>query len=454
MTSLLGWLGHNAVTIAFLIPLAWLACRFLYWFVRRQLRETAEMACDAMAIELCPDRRREYAEMLLELSAGFKTGTPPPALGVSAGVPSSFERRLFMILSDRVTAKRPLLGVWAACSLGLLALPGWSLGQDAPADPAAVQKQLDEAIKQLEKAVPNAPAEVKKQFEDVRKQLQNLPAANANIFRIGGGNIQMMPAQPIFNIAFPADMRAGRIGAIVQPPDALVATQLQLPANSGQVVVDVVPGQPAAKAGILKHDILLEIAGKTVSNDPVAFRKEIDAIKTDAEVQGVVLRKGIREKFKGLVLGEAKNDVVFQPFPGNLVPAPGVPVQAIPINAGGFGGAAGGFIPAFPGAAPGVAGGPVRIQIIGNGGVAGKVNVNANANGNEATAVSIANDDFTINHVSGRLKVDIKGKRENGKTTPSEITISDGDTSVRAAAIAQAPEKYHATINRLLEGVK
>ena len=192
-----------------------------------------------------------------------------------------------MILSDRVTAKRPLLGVWAACSLGLLALPGWSLGQDAPADPAAVQKQLDEAIKQLEKAVPNAPAEVKKQFEDVRKQLQNLPAANANIFRIGGGNIQMMPAQPIFNIAFPADIRAGRIGAIVQPPDALVATQLQLPANSGQVVVDVVPGQPAAKAGILKHDILLEIAGKTVSNDPVAFRKEIDAIKTDAELRRI-----------------------------------------------------------------------------------------------------------------------------------------------------------------------
>ena len=89
----------------------------LFWFVRRRLRETAEMACDALAIGTSPDRRGEYAELLLELSAGFKSGAPAPVLAVSAGTPSSFERRLSMILSERVSGKRSAWGIFLALSL-------------------------------------------------------------------------------------------------------------------------------------------------------------------------------------------------------------------------------------------------------------------------------------------------------------------------------------------------
>lgn len=104
----------------------------LYWYVRRRLRETAEMACDALAIATSPGNRQEYAEMLLELSAGFKNGAPAPVLAVGAGAPSSFERRLSMILSDRVSGKMSSFGILSAIGLAIVAMPSWSLGQPAP----------------------------------------------------------------------------------------------------------------------------------------------------------------------------------------------------------------------------------------------------------------------------------------------------------------------------------
>jgi beta-lactamase regulating signal transducer with metallopeptidase domain len=119
----------------------------LFWFVRRRLRETAEMACDALAIGTNPESRRQYAEMLLELSAGFQSGAPAPVLAVRAGTPSSFERRLIMILSDRVSGKRSARGILAAVCLALVALPVWSPGQQEP--PKAASPADDAALREL-----------------------------------------------------------------------------------------------------------------------------------------------------------------------------------------------------------------------------------------------------------------------------------------------------------------
>ncbi len=104
----------------------------LFWFVRNRLRETAEMACDALAIAAQPEARREYAEMLLELSAGFPAGSPAAILGVSPGTPASFERRFSMILSHRVSGQRSWPGMLILIALGLLALPHWSAARQAP----------------------------------------------------------------------------------------------------------------------------------------------------------------------------------------------------------------------------------------------------------------------------------------------------------------------------------
>ena len=111
----------------------------LFWYVRRRCRESAEMACDAIALGSCPDGRRTYAELLLELSTRADRGAPVPVLGLSAGSRSSFERRLSMILSDRVSGKVSLAGLVAASVLALVALPGWTFAQKAA--PARAKEQ-------------------------------------------------------------------------------------------------------------------------------------------------------------------------------------------------------------------------------------------------------------------------------------------------------------------------
>jgi beta-lactamase regulating signal transducer with metallopeptidase domain len=101
----------------------------LFWFVRRRLRETAEMACDALALGAFPEDRRQYAELLLELSAGFQIKAPAPVLAVGAGTRSSFERRFSMILSDHVSGKVSWWGFLLAGCLAVLTIPSWSPGQ-------------------------------------------------------------------------------------------------------------------------------------------------------------------------------------------------------------------------------------------------------------------------------------------------------------------------------------
>ncbi len=120
----------------------------VFWLVRRRLRESSEMACDALALSILPHDRFAYAEALLELSANKKTVALAPLLGISsAGTHQSFERRFSMILADHVSGKVSRGGLAAIVVLGLLALPHWTLGQAkappeespaaAPATPAS-----------------------------------------------------------------------------------------------------------------------------------------------------------------------------------------------------------------------------------------------------------------------------------------------------------------------------
>ncbi len=106
----------------------------LVWFVRRRLRRSAEAASDALAISLLPESRQAYAEAFLELAQLPRIGGPAPALGIGwRGEKSkSFQRRLAMILSERVTSGVSLPGLAAVAVLAIVALPGWSLGEAEP----------------------------------------------------------------------------------------------------------------------------------------------------------------------------------------------------------------------------------------------------------------------------------------------------------------------------------
>lgn len=110
----------------------------LFWLVRRQLHENAELACDAWVISAYPDGRRAYAQALIEvIDFSQQRALPAPALGAGDVTRRTFERRLRMIMRERIPSRVSL----AAGVLLLLAcvavLPGFSQGQDAVTTDAA-----------------------------------------------------------------------------------------------------------------------------------------------------------------------------------------------------------------------------------------------------------------------------------------------------------------------------
>jgi len=74
----------------------------LFWCVRHQVRENAELACDAWVVETLPDGRRAYAEALLTVCENLSPTAPMPAIGIGSGARRNLERRLTMILKERV----------------------------------------------------------------------------------------------------------------------------------------------------------------------------------------------------------------------------------------------------------------------------------------------------------------------------------------------------------------
>lgn len=137
----------------------------LYWVARRRLDVEAELACDAWVVWALPDDRLVYAETLLGICASLATGTTrartlAPALGVgSSGW--LFERRLTMILRDRVPCRLSLPGLLGAGLLALLSLPSWTIAQarvDRDGDrPAAANDPDRPAAPKAETDGPEAP---------------------------------------------------------------------------------------------------------------------------------------------------------------------------------------------------------------------------------------------------------------------------------------------------------
>ena len=83
-----------------------------------------------------------------------------------------------------------------------------------------------------------------------------------------------------------------RLGARLAAPSDVLVEQLNLPKDQGLVVEQVQAGSAAAKAGLKANDILLELAGKAVPNNPREFTKQLQDIKANTPVDAVVLRKG------------------------------------------------------------------------------------------------------------------------------------------------------------------
>jgi beta-lactamase regulating signal transducer with metallopeptidase domain len=155
--------------------LAWveLVAGLLWWwnplfrFVSKRVRESAELACDAIALAACSENRRAYAELLILLSSGSAMPALGPVLGIKAGSTASFERRLSMILSDRVSGKLPGWGLIAAAALAIVSLPGLSLAQRSARAAIAAPEQIAESARQ-------DPASTAARLEQIESELKRV----------------------------------------------------------------------------------------------------------------------------------------------------------------------------------------------------------------------------------------------------------------------------------------
>lgn len=97
----------------------------LYWWVVRRMGAEAELACDAWVVEHLPRERAGYAESLVQICTFLNRSVlGAPALGIT-GTGRFIERRLTMILHERVANRRERIAVLMAALFALLALPGW-----------------------------------------------------------------------------------------------------------------------------------------------------------------------------------------------------------------------------------------------------------------------------------------------------------------------------------------
>jgi serine protease Do len=102
-------------------------------------------------------------------------------------------------------------------------------------------------------------------------------------------------------------VRRAYLGVIIQPVTQSLAEQFNVKAKEGVLVTDVQPDSPAAKAGIKQGDIVLGVAGKTVSSP--------------RELQGLVERVAIGSKQTLNILRDGRRislDVICKEMPAKL----------------------------------------------------------------------------------------------------------------------------------------
>ena len=113
---------------------------------------------------------------------------------------------------------------------------------------------------------------------------------------------------------FPSEPRAERPPARpmrpwigIQPEELSpeLRAQLDIPDGEGLLIYEVVPGSPAEKAGLKKHDILLKLDGTSVKSE-ATLATFMAGAKVGQKVPVVVLRKGRKQALKVTVGGRSE----------------------------------------------------------------------------------------------------------------------------------------------------
>lgn len=141
---------------------------------------------------------------------------------------------------------------------------------------------------------------------------------NTAILTGGGGGNQgvgfavpiTMARQVMQQIMQPGKVTRGWLGVVIQPVDRPMAKAFGLKEPRGALIGDVTPDSPAARAGLQKGDILLELEGKAVA-DSRDLSLRIGMIAPATSVKLKIFRSGAEHELT-VMLGEmpAKMDQI------------------------------------------------------------------------------------------------------------------------------------------------
>lgn len=154
-------------------------------------------------------------------------------------------------------------------------------GETAPGMILRSERSGDELFDPLE-GLNGTPSEMIQRFEQQFRRRQEEHARRMEEFRQLHGLPQGM--SPLGGTAVsprtnaPVKLSQFWIGASIMPVPEILASQLDLPAGTGALVVQIVPDSPAAKGGIAKYDVLVKV-GKNEIKDMTSIGDILDREK-------------------------------------------------------------------------------------------------------------------------------------------------------------------------------
>lgn len=282
----------------------------------------------------------------------------------------------------------------------------------AGVDPEAIQKAQDQMKKAAEMLLrnPDDPEALKlmQQAQDMllKAMIGGRGGIDPGMFGPGLGG-----RNPDFGGRIPERFR---LGVRLERVSELAADQLGLDVARGVGIADVVAGSAAAKAGFKTHDIVLEFAGKPVTDNPEDFTRQVSEVKVGAKVDALVMRKGKKVEIKGIELPDAPR-AIDRPIPFGGLPVPDF--RPVPDLGG-----------------PGVG------------------NVEGRLRGANSVSYSVINGQLTINATQDNVIYVIQGQRNGDETEVTRIVVTDGDKMLEAEKLDKVPEKYRPIVERLLKG--
>lgn len=262
-----------------------------------------------------------------------------------------------------------------------------------------------------------------------------------------------------------------RLGVSVGEVSDEKAEEVGLKKAQGVLVIEVVKGTPAEKAGVKADDIILTVAGKAV-NEPGELVEVLGGQKGGAEIEIVLFRDGKKAVLKGVKLAS----------PDAAPAKKEKPADPQPKKAGGS--AQGGGADAKPRVlefkVEGVEGAdvvkrvPLKVEgrlaevaprvVEVEGGrlflegvrpvapaevkpAAGKVKF-------ESTNISINDGEFRIEAKTGETAYRVAGSVENGKPVVSEVRVTAGEQKPgRYKTLDAVPAEHQAAVKQLLSSV-